>query len=658
MNTATIGFGAGRTDSQRRCGARHRRLMVLSLPVWLLTISDRTPIVLSQSKRPPATKDSRPWYTVRVQSLQCCDNDGGRLCPISVEEVQTQVAVANRIYAKARVRFTWSPTRDSAVLRNTVINSLMPRTADTPKDQRARGAGTFDEGIRECRKIAARYPGKMLVLFRWGDHIRNPTGNGYSGGEASWVVMPSQRATDGGIGNLAHEAGHYFGLGHTFARQFDSVAKASQFLEDHGGDTTVFDGDGMSDTLPDPGLHNPANIGARSVTLNGKVVPLPVGNIMSYMHWDGTEWMSNQQGEQVRAHYRFRSRFNMVYPNNSNAPSPIEAESISFETRGDLSAQPQRMERFGTVCWSGDEQVWANGRPGGSLVLMFAVKEPGPRDVNVYMTYAEDYGKVDISLDERRVGQTFDGFAPKVATSGPIFLGRHDLSRGAHTIEFTLVGKNEESKGTGMGVDCVSFGAFNSHVAAKSQVAVGKDERNGWVSLFNGRNLTGWKTHPEDHARWDVRNGILIGSGPDVGHLFSKRDDFKNFHFRVEAKISDGGNGGQYVRTRFGKSYPDGYEAQINSTGLDPVKTGSLFNLAPIKEMLVQPDEWFTQEVIADGNHIIILVNGNKVVDYVDRAGSYTTGHLALQHSMRSQDKDTVVQFRRIEVRELPDVRP
>jgi len=184
--------------------------------------------------------------------------------------------------------------------------------------------------------------------------------------------------------------------------------------------------------------------------------------------------------------------------------------------------------------------------------------------------------------------------------------------------------------------------------------AAGKAGGNSWVSLFNGRDLAGWKTHPADNAKWEVKDGILIGSGPNVGHLFSQRSDYENFHFKVEARINDAGNGGQYFRTQFEKSFPRGYEAQINSAGADPVKTGSLYNLAPIKEMLVPPDEWFTQEVIANGNHIVILVNGKKVVDFVDSANTHTTGHLALQHNRGFQGKDTVVQFRKIEVRELP----
>jgi hypothetical protein len=195
------------------------------------------------------------------------------------------------------------------------------------------------------------------------------------------------------------------------------------------------------------------------------------------------------------------------------------------------------------------------------------------------------------------------------------------------------------------------------------------DDKNdkGWVELFNGKDLTGWKTHPRDRAKWGVEDGILVGRGHDAGHLFTVRGDYANIDYVIEAKINDGGNSGQYFRAQFGPSYPKGYEAQINSTFRgDPVKTGSLYpafnpRLTPaerkqiiVTDMLVKPDEWFTQEVIADGNHIIIKVNGKTTVDFVDRNNSYTKGHLALQHHGASGGIDTVVQFRKIRVKELP----
>jgi 3-keto-disaccharide hydrolase len=216
----------------------------------------------------------------------------------------------------------------------------------------------------------------------------------------------------------------------------------------------------------------------------------------------------------------------------------------------------------------------------------------------------------------------------------------------------------------------------------------GDKNDKGWVQLFNGKDLTGWKLHPEPNKGaivevikkeesgklvaiyaklkngkevplWRVEEGILIGSGP-ASHLFSKRGDYQNFYYRVEAMINDKGNSGQYFRTAFGPGFPQGYEAQINATHGDPVRTGSLYPAGGLgkyrKEITVlnkaphKPNEWFTQEVIANGNHIIIKVNGKTTVDWKDPENRYTKGHFALQ----GHDPGTVVKFKKIEVKELP----
>src|SRR5262249_3304870 len=75
-----------------------------------------------------------------------------------------------------------------------------------------------------------------------------------------------------------------------------------------------------------------------------------------------------------------------------------------------------------------------------------------------------------------------------------------------------------------------------------------KADDKGWVQLFNGKDLTGWKTHPKTPGRWEVNDGVLSGRGKDVSHLFSERGDYTNFHYRLEAKINDKGNSGQYFR--------------------------------------------------------------------------------------------------------------
>jgi hypothetical protein len=193
-----------------------------------------------------------------------------------------------------------------------------------------------------------------------------------------------------------------------------------------------------------------------------------------------------------------------------------------------------------------------------------------------------------------------------------------------------------------------------SRAGGEDKPADKKADAKGWVQLFNGKDLTGWEVYPKGTGPWKVEKGILIGSGSKNSHLFTKRDDYENGYYRIEAKINDKGNSGQYFRAQFGAGYPKGYEAQINSTHPDKQKTGSLWGFAPFKEMLVKPDTWFTQEVIANGNHIIIKVNGKKTVDFTDEKNTYTKGRFALQQHDASDGVDTVVQFRKVEVKELP----
>ena len=177
---------------------------------------------------------------------------------------------------------------------------------------------------------------------------------------------------------------------------------------------------------------------------------------------------------------------------------------------------------------------------------------------------------------------------------------------------------------------------------------------DGWVSLFNGKDLQGWEAYngrgkTELGTTWKVEDGVIHGSGP-TSHLFTPKGDYTNFRYRCEIKIADKGNSGMYFRTAKGRGFPRGYEAQVNSTHSDPLRTGTLYGFVPVRDNLVPPDTWFTQEVEAVGNHIIIKVNGRKVVDYVDPKNTYKKGFFAFQQ----HDPGSQVWIRKVEVQELP----
>ena len=91
---------------------------------------------------------------------------------------------------------------------------------------------------------------------------------------------------------------------------------------------------------------------------------------------------------------------------------------------------------------------------------------------------------------------------------------------------------------------------------------------DGFVSLFNGRDLTGWKMHAGQPGNWRVENGVLLGSDPgrtpgrvsvtpesqipQGTFLYSERDDFSDFQLHVEAWVNDGGDSGVCFRSRLG----------------------------------------------------------------------------------------------------------
>ncbi len=169
----------------------------------------------------------------------------------------------------------------------------------------------------------------------------------------------------------------------------------------------------------------------------------------------------------------------------------------------------------------------------------------------------------------------------------------------------------------------------------------------GWTPLFDGKTLSGWKRDKEGFGDWKVADGAITCSGAQ-DYLLTERDDYADFHLRAECKISDSGNSGLYFRASKPFSIAGDYEAQINSTGTDNIRTGSLYKVVNVADKLVPADTWFTYDIIAEGNRIRLLVNGKQSVEYTEtRPNRNAKGRIGLQQN------GGTVQFRKIEIREL-----
>jgi hypothetical protein len=177
-----------------------------------------------------------------------------------------------------------------------------------------------------------------------------------------------------------------------------------------------------------------------------------------------------------------------------------------------------------------------------------------------------------------------------------------------------------------------------------------------WVSLFDGKTLGGWEKVGKPDSVWEVQDGAMNGSGA-ASMLVCTKGPYKDFRYRAEIKINDGGNSGLYFRTTSKPTFSDGYEAQIDSTHRDPIRTGSLYGFCHVYKQLVKPDTWFRYELeVRDDvwrgrkmTRIKISIDGNELYEYLDFAQTFKEGHFAFQQ----HDPGSKVSIRNVEVMPL-----
>ena len=183
-------------------------------------------------------------------------------------------------------------------------------------------------------------------------------------------------------------------------------------------------------------------------------------------------------------------------------------------------------------------------------------------------------------------------------------------------------------------------------------------DEGAWIPLFDGKSLDGWEKVGPEKSKWEVKDGAIQGSG-DASMLVCTKGPYKNFRYRAEIKINDRGNSGLYFRTTRKPGFTDGYEAQIDSTHADPIRTGSLYGFCHVYKQLVKPDTWFTYDLeVRDDvwrgremTRIKITVDGNELYEYLDFAKTYKEGHFAFQQ----HDPGSRVSIRKVEVLPLKD---
>ncbi len=195
-----------------------------------------------------------------------------------------------------------------------------------------------------------------------------------------------------------------------------------------------------------------------------------------------------------------------------------------------------------------------------------------------------------------------------------------------------------------------------------------------WISLFNGKDLTGWKANLQPDSFKVVDGAIRAQSTKDRVHLFyvgaekdGKAARFKNFELKATVRGEPNANSGIFFHTdtsvRDVKNHlAKGYEVQLNSSEKEKRKTGSLYAIVDLDKSPVDESKWFNVYIRVEGKRILVKINDKVTVDYTEpekperpperkeRLLDPQGGAIALQ----AHDPQSVFYFKDIQVRKLP----
>jgi hypothetical protein len=233
--------------------------------------------------------------------------------------------------------------------------------------------------------------------------------------------------------------------------------------------------------------------------------------------------------------------------------------------------------------------------------------------------------------------------------------------------------------------------AFTVGVAAQPDRRKSVEEAAGFVSIFNGKDLTGWRAAPKDCASdWSVRDGVIvgIGSADRLAYLVWREEDLADFELKLSYRLRTKGNTGVEIRSRVdttGKRPFEGYHADLGHVGIGAhilgawdfhfatreeypcprgtklaIDTHGKLQATKIEGALTPADvrqrQWNHVHIIARGRRCRFTVNGKPASEFIDNmeAERLKQGAIGLQ----IHDKDMRVEFKDIWLKRAPVARP
>jgi hypothetical protein len=339
----------------------------------------------------------------------------------------------------------------------------------------------------------------------------------------------------------------------------------------------------------------------------------------------------------------------------------------------------------GTLVLGGTKATTAQPTTGwGSFDFTAELRSEGKKEARFVMVRTSGGNKIEY-------GTPLDEAGPNAATDWDLLSLDAKLDVAGQMENYRLAYKstngNTAGGGGSSGANVVALAALKFEVPAGQKLVLRnvKLKPLGTKSIYNGKDLTGWKEFPGKKSVFGVndKGELNVKNGPGDLQTEAKYGDFV---LQLQC-ISNGKhlNSGVFFRCK-PNEYQNGYEAQIHN-GFGPEKdvvvekydpethkliakekvkttaidfgTGAIYRRVPARLQASKDGEWFTMTVVAHGKHIATWVNGIQVVDWYDhRLASdnprngyrQEAGHISLQ----GHDPTTDLSFRNFRIAELP----
>lgn len=187
-----------------------------------------------------------------------------------------------------------------------------------------------------------------------------------------------------------------------------------------------------------------------------------------------------------------------------------------------------------------------------------------------------------------------------------------------------------------------------------------KKETPKWKSLFNGKDLSGWKKIGNE--KWIVEDGAIYGEGvtEEYGYLATEKT-YQDFELALKFKCEASGNSGVYIHTTFEPGTPKvikGRQVEIDRAighhtgGLYGDGKGWIVWPAPELETVIKPDDWNDLQISVVGKRYIIHLNGKQMIDFTYPSPGATKGVIALQLHSGGEGR---MRFKDLRIRDLSE---